>query len=194
MSSKLSKIVGTEKANIQDLKSLALTLQNPTQEAIYKEVLGPDYPKFKQLMNAIIETAESATGETGTLFLRGLETRGLKGVVQFLGAGTTVTTGAGAVGGAGAAAATGAASVGVGAAALYIPHVFSKVVTNPKYVNQLITMLKSGAKDRYGAELALGVMVSEILNKMSEEERTVVIAQTEQMLANMLTSEQQQGQ
>lgn len=178
LSSKLSTIVGTEKANVYSLKTLALGLQNPTQEKIYREVLGNDFPAFKQLMNAIIETSESASGETGTLVLRGLETKGGRGLVQLL---TGAGAGAGYAAGAGTGAAAGA--LGVGALALYVPTVFSKIVTNPQYVNRLIA-IKKGGKEKSGAamDVALNILVSEVIDEMSEQGRAEATKQLEQML------------
>lgn len=178
LSSKLSTIVGTEKANVYSLKNLALGLQNPTQAKIYKEVLGNDFPAFKQLMNAIIETSESASGETGTLVLRGLETKGGRGLVQLL---TGAGAGAGYAAGAGTGAAAGA--LGVGALALYVPNVFSKIVTNPQYVNRLIA-IKKGGKEKSGAamDVALNILVSEVIDEMSEQGRAEATKQLEQML------------
>ena len=178
LSNKLSDIVGTEKANVYSLKNLALGLQNPTQEKIYREVLGDDFPAFKQLMNAIIETSESASGETGTLVLRGLETKGGRGLVQLL---TGAGAGAGYAAGAGTGAAAGA--LGVGALALYVPNVFSKIVTNPQYVNRLIA-IKKGGKEKAGAaaDVALNILVSEVIDEMSEQGRAEATKQLEQML------------
>jgi hypothetical protein len=180
LASKLSKIRGTEKANVYSLKNLAVGLQNPTQEKIYKEVLGDDFPAFKQLMNAVLETAESASGETGTLVLRGLETKGGRGLVQLL-TGTVAGGGAGAVAGAGAGAAAGA--LGVGALALYVPNIFSKIVTNPQYVNRLIA-IKKGGKEKAGAaaDVALNILVSEVVDEMSEQGRAEAVKQLEQIL------------
>lgn len=180
LSSKLSKVVGTEKANVYDLKNLALGLQNPTQEKIYKEVLGSDFPAFKQLMNAVLETAETASGETGTLVLRGLETKGGRGLLQLL-SGAVAGGGAGAVAGAGAGAAAGA--LGVGALALYVPNIFSKIVTNPQYVNRLIA-IKKGGKEKAGTamDVALNILVSEVIDEMSEQGRAEATKQLEQML------------
>jgi len=178
LASKLSDIRGTEKANVYSLKNLALGLQNPTQEKIYKEVLGDDFPAFKQLMNAVLETTESASGETGTLVLRGLETKGGRGLMQLL-------TGLGAGGGYAAGAATGAAAgaLGVGALALYVPNVFSKIVTNPQYINRLIA-IKKGGKEKAGTamDVALNILVSEVIDEMSEQGRAEATRQLEQML------------
>ena len=46
-------------------------------------------------------------------------------------------------------------------------------MTNPQYVNKLITLLSSGGKASAKAELALNIMVSEIIDEMSEGEREV---------------------
>jgi hypothetical protein len=178
LSNKISKILNTEKANVYDLKNVAISLQNPTQEKIYREVLGKDFPAFKQLMNAVVETSESATGETGVLVLRGLEAGGLRGTLQLLTSGLPI---AGATAAAGAGAAASAATAG--AFALYIPNVFSKIVTNPQYINRLITIKKTGkGKSGVSAEIALNILVSEVIDEMSEIERGEAIRHVEQML------------
>lgn len=190
LSEKLTKVLSGEVANVQQLRSLAIQLDNPTQKAIYQEILGPDFPRFNQLMNAIRETAESASGDTGALFLRGLEAKGAKGLGNLLRGG--VAPGAAVVGG----TAAGSAGIGlmVGAAALYVPNIFAKVVTNPQYVNKLIGLLSSGGKASANADLAVNIIVSEIIDEMSEGERQIAVQYIENQLASMLTSEQQQGQ
>tara|TARA_B100001939_G_scaffold333482_1_gene333486 strand:- start:56 stop:1345 length:1290 start_codon:yes stop_codon:yes gene_type:complete len=190
LSEKLTKVLSGDVANVQQLRSLAIQLDNPTQKAIYQEILGPDFPRFNQLMNAIRETAESASGDTGALFLRGLEAKGAKGLGNLLRGG--VAPGAAVVGG----TAAGSAGIGlmVGAAALYVPNIFAKVVTNPQYVNKLIGLLSSGGKASANADLAVNIIVSEIIDEMSEGERQIAVQYIENQLASMLTSEQQQGQ
>ena len=190
LSEKLTKVLSGDVANVQQLRTLAIQLDNPTQRKIFREVLGPDFPRFNQLMNAIRETAESASGDTGALFLRGLETKGLKGAGTLLRGG--IAPGAAVVGG--TAAGSAGIGLGIGAAALYVPNVFAKVVTNPQYVNKLITLLSAGGKASANAELALNIMVSEIIDEMSEGEREVAVQYVEKQLARMLTSDQTQGQ
>ena len=55
-----------------------------------------------------------------------------------------IAPGAAVVGG--TAAGSAGIGLGIGAAALYVPNVFAKVVTNPQYVNKLITLLSAGGK------------------------------------------------
>jgi len=184
LSEKLSKVLTSQVANVQELRTLAKQLDNPTQRAIFKEVLGPDFARFNQLMNAIRETAESASGDTGALFLRGLEAKGAKGLGNLLKGG--IAPGAAVVGG--TAAGSAGIGIGVGAAALYIPNVFAKVVTNPQYVNKLIAALSAGGKARASADVAMNIMVSEIIDEMSEGEREMAMKYLEQQLAGMLTS------
>jgi len=185
LSEKLTKVLSGDVANVQQLRSLAIQLDNPSQRAIFKEVLGPDFARFNQLMNAIRETAESASGDTGALFLRGLEAKGAKGLGNLLKGG--IAPGAAVVGGTAAGAA--GLGIGIGAAALYIPNVFAKVVTNPQYVNKLIAALSAGGKTRASADVAMNIMVSEIIDEMSEGEREMAMKYLEQQLAGMLTSE-----
>ena len=191
LSEKLSKVLTSQVANVQDLRLLAKELDKPTQRAIFKEVLGPDFARFNQLMNAIRETAESASGETGALFLRGMESKALTGGMNLLLRGGATPAAAAAVG---TAAGSPALGLAAGSLALYVPNVFAKVVTNPQYVNKLIAALSAGAKQRASADLAINIMVSEIIDEMSEGERQAAVQYLERKLAGMLTSDQPQGQ
>lgn len=164
------KQVSDDKFNASSLRSVANSLKSPKEEAIYKEMLGTDYPRFKQLMNVVLETSESASGDFGTLALRAAETKGVKGAGAVVSDITRVGTTGGATAGAFVAGGP-LAALGVGTAALYVPNVFAKIVTNPQYANKLIMLAKTGQKDPYKTELALTFLLSDVIEGMTEQER-----------------------
>ena len=152
-----------------DLKTVAKSLSKPAEEVKYKYMLGPDYPRFKQLMNAVLETSTSASGDFGQLMLRSAESGGIRNIAGHL---TTLVAGGGA-------AATGVVSTGpvvtAGVAALFVPQIFANIVTNPKYANRLLMLTKqnSGAVDT--VNIAVQLLVSDVINNLIDSEKDEMI-------------------
>ena len=169
LSDKLKTVFG-ENFAITDLRNLAKDAERPRTKAVYQEVLGDDYPRFKQLLNAVIEASESASGDFGTLMLRGMEAKGVKGVSAAL------YSGVGAAGGVTAATSgVSAPLIAAGAAALYVPQVFANIVTNPQYVNKLIMLTKKKTKDPIQTEIAIQAIVSDALDAMTDSEKADIM-------------------
>jgi len=168
LSSKVSSVLN-EKSLASDLKTVAKSLDIPAEAQKYKYMLGTDYPRFKQLMNAVLETTESASGDFGQLMLRSAESGGIRNIAGHL---TTLVAGGGA-------AAAGFVSTGpivtAGVAALFVPQIFANIVTNAKYANRLLmlTKQKSGATDT--VNIAVQLLVSDVINNMVDSEKDEMI-------------------
>ena len=168
LSSKVSSVLN-EKSLASDLKTVAKSLDIPAEAQKYKYMLGTDYPRFKQLMNAVLETTESASGDFGQLMLRSAESGGIRNIAGQL---TTLVAGGGAV-------AAGFVSTGpivtAGVAALFVPQIFANIVTNAKYANRLLmlTKQKSGAIDT--VNIAVQLLVSDVINNMVDSEKDEMI-------------------
>lgn len=87
---------------------------------------------------------------------------------EFQAVGTLGTIAAGA--GAGLLAAGGVGGIAGATAVLTIPMIMAKVATSPKHVNKLIALDKAKEMSLARAEKVVASVVSDILDKMSEEE------------------------
>ena len=173
LSAKMSTVFG-DKFVASDLKTLAKSLDIPSEAEKFKVILGKDYGKFRQVMNTVIETSESASGDFGALLLRSAETQGIKGI------GNTLVQTVGTIGGASAVAAGTVSATNPivlsGVAALFVPQIFANIVTNPKYVNRLIGL--AGKKKSSGLEatnVAVQLLVSDVIQELSEESRKEMV-------------------
>jgi len=168
LSSRISSVFN-EKFLITDLKSLANKMEIPAESKKYKYILGKDYPRFKQAMNIVLEASDSASGDFGVLMLRSAEAGGIRGIAGQLASAATA-------GGAAAAGFVSAAPVLLGgAAALFIPHVFSKIVTNPSYVNRLIALNGKNVGGVEAASVAAQLLVADVFYSMADEEKNEMI-------------------
>lgn len=169
LSSRISSVFN-EKFLITDLKSLANKMEIPAESKKYKYILGKDYPRFKQAMNIVLEASDSASGDFGVLMLRSAEAGGIRGIAGQLASAATA-------GGAAAAGFVSAAPVLLGgAAALFIPHVFSKIVTNPSYVNRLIALNGKNVGGVEAASVAAQLLVADVFYSMADEEKNEMIS------------------
>lgn len=188
LSDKLKTVFGGN-FNITDLRNLAKDAERPRTKAVYQEVLGDDYPRFKQLLNAVIEASESASGDFGTLMLRGMEAKGVKGVSA------AIYSGVGAAGGVSVASGgISAPLIAAGAAALYVPQVFANIVTNPQYVNKLIMLTKQGKKDPIKTEIAIQAIVSDVLDAMTDAEKADIVDYLSQQAQEQIVGKTEQEQ
>ena len=90
MEQELNKVKLTnEKFLITDLKSLANKLEIPAESKKYQYMLGKDYPRFKQVMNIVLEASDSASGDFGVLMLRSAEAGGIRGIAGQLASAAT---------------------------------------------------------------------------------------------------------
>lgn len=169
LSSRFSSVFN-EKFLITDLKSLANKLEIPAESKKYQYMLGKDYPRFKQVMNIVLEASDSASGDFGVLMLRSAEAGGIRGIAGQLASAATA-------GGAAAAGFVSATPVlAGGAAALFIPHVFAKIVTNPAYVNRLIALNGKNVGGVEAASVASQLLVADVFYSMTDEEKNEMIS------------------
>jgi hypothetical protein len=169
LSSRLSSIFN-EKFLITDLKTLANKMDVPAEAKKFQYILGKDYGRFKQLMNVVLEASDTASGDFGVLMLRSAEAGGIRGIAGQV-AGLTA-------GGAGAAAGfvSPAPVIAAGAAALFIPQIFAKAVTNPSYVNRLIALAKKDFGGVEAASVASQLLVADIFYGMTDAEKNEMMA------------------
>ena len=170
LSSRVSSSL-TETASVSGLKGLAKKLELPSEAEKYKYMLGADYPRFKQLMNAVLETSDSAAGDFGQLMLRSAEAGGIRNIASQLG---SVVVGGGMGVAAAGAVSTGPVVLG-GVAALFIPQVFAKIVTNPNYANRLLLLTKSKAGDLGYLNTAAQLLVADVIDNITVSERDAMV-------------------
>ena len=170
LSSRVSSSL-TETASVSGLKGLAKKLELPAEAEKYKYMLGADYPRFKQLMNAVLETSDSAAGDFGQLMLRSAEAGGIRNIASQLG---SVVVGGGMGVAAAGAVSTGPVVLG-GVAALFIPQVFAKIVTNPNYANRLLLLTKSKAGDLGYLNTAAQLLVADVIDNITVSERDAMV-------------------
>ena len=155
--------VGEAGFDIKTYKNLAKEFSKPNNDKRLKVIMGEDYGRVKQLFNLFAEASESPTGNLGTIFLRGKEYSSLS---QLVSAG--VVTGAGGVAGGVAGA-----SLGLGAV-LGIPFVLAKITSSPKAVNRLLAFEKKQFKSPEAMETASLLVVSDIMELLTDEEKAEV--------------------
>jgi len=149
--------LGTGEFSIKKYRNLANKLADPTEASKFKAVLGADYPKVKQLINLMSEASVKPQSNLGELFLRNKEYQVL-GIAGALVSGVAVP------------------AVGplIGASAILIPNVLAKAATNPKHVNKLLAYDKAKFATEQKRDVALSLILSDIIDTMTEEEAAEV--------------------
>lgn len=146
--------------DISTYANLASRFQRPAEKARLKAIMGEDYVKVNQLLNAMSEASKRPDGNLGVLFLRGKEFqtgselfKGAQGVLLGVSATTSLP-------------------VALGSAALILgsPIFLSKLAYNPKAVNRLLAFNKQKFKDDAARETAAMLIVSDVINGLSSEE------------------------
>jgi hypothetical protein len=155
------KGLGNE-VDFKSLRSLAQTLDNPSNQKRIAAIMGEDFGGFKRLVNAIQDS--STPGKRG-LFNLAIRS-------QEINAGTKIAQAGGTLG-LGAAGAAGSLGVGLplAAAILTIPSVLAKIATNPRAVNRLIELNGKVAKDPNMLPEFLVSNIGKVLEELSDEDR-----------------------
>tara|TARA_R110002124_G_scaffold18690_1_gene75764 strand:- start:211 stop:2322 length:2112 start_codon:yes stop_codon:yes gene_type:complete len=147
-----------ETFDISKYKNLAAKYNRPANADMLRTITGSDYPRVKQLMNAMSEASKNPDGNLGTLFLRGKEygaaTEALKGAVTVAGYATGGVIGA-------------AVTLG---AILTAPVFLAKAAFNPKVVNKLLAFDKATFKTDSAKEKAMAVIIDDLVRGMGEYE------------------------
>ena len=147
-----------ETFDISKYKNLAAKYNRPANADMLRTITGSDYPRVKQLMNAMSEASKNPDGNLGTLFLRGKEygaaTEALKGAVTVAGYATGGVIGA-------------AVTLG---AILTAPVFLAKAAFNPKVVNKMLAFDKATFKTDSAKEKAMAVILDDLVRGMGEYE------------------------
>lgn len=144
----------TGEFSIQRYKDLANRLSDKTEAAKYRAILGDDYPRVKQIINLMSEAAEKPQSNLGELFLRHKEMQGFAAGSAIIGGGFVSPT-----------------IPLLSGAAIFLPRVFAQAATNPKHVNKLMAFNTTEFKTQAKREAAAAVLLSDIVDSMSEEEQ-----------------------
>ena len=129
--------------DLKDFKAVAKSLNDPTEAARVKIIMGDSFNSYRRTVNLMASAASKPESGLATLFLRSKEFTALGGVVGATGAGLMKASQA-------------AFSV---ATILGGPVVLAKIATSPKHVNKLIQLDKMGAKGASYADLAKAAAV-----------------------------------
>lgn len=144
-----------EAFKIEQYANLAAQFSKPAQASRLKAVMGEDYGRVKQIFNLFAEASKKPDSNVGTLVLRAKE-YGALGTLAF-----GATTG-------------GLTAIASAGAVLASPIVLAKMAANPKAVNKLLAFEKMTFKNDELKEKAAALIVSDVMDKLTEEEQQEV--------------------
>jgi hypothetical protein len=144
--------ISSQAFEITKYQNYAQKLSSPQQQDRYKAILGEDFAKVNQLVNLMSEASKTPTGSIGELMLRNKE---YSAIAQLSG---------GFAGG---------GLLGAGAV-LFIPSFLAKLSLNRKAVNSLIAFDNRTFKNDQEMEAALGVIIADVLDAMTDEEQAEI--------------------
>lgn len=144
-----------EAFKIEQYANLAAQFSKPAQASRLKAVMGEDYGRVKQIFNLFAEASKKPDSNVGTLVLRAKE-YGALGTLAF-----GATTG-------------GLTAIASAGAILASPIVLAKMAANPKAVNKLLAFEKMTFKNDELREKAAALIVSDVMDKLTEEEQQEV--------------------
>lgn len=150
---KLFPNAGTPSFDVTQYANLAKRLNDPTEAAKFKAILGADYPKIKQLSNLMAEASANPRSNIGELAFRGAEYKAGRDVMGAVQGGAAVASGLGAP------------------FVLGAPMVLAKMALNPKRINQLIAFENTAFKTREAMEAAAQRILADVTDEMTEEEQ-----------------------
>lgn len=151
---KLFPNAGTASFDVTQYANLSKKLNDPTEVAKFKAILGADYPKIKQLANLMAEASVNPQSNLGELAFRGAEYKAGREIVGAVQGGIAVASGL-----------VGATFV------LGAPMVLAKMALNPKRINQLIAFENTAFKSSEAMEAAAQRIVADVTYEMTEEEQ-----------------------
>jgi hypothetical protein len=153
--------------NNQKYSYLASQFQTPENAARLKLILGEDAPRVKQIMNLMSETSSTIQGNLGELLFRSKEYAALSAPGR-----SFSEAKAAGMGGQGFAVAS--VDALMGGSILLAPIVLSKIATNPKLTNKLLSFDKAKFPRQEAALLAANGIVEDLFDTLSDEEREEV--------------------
>jgi len=145
--------------DISKYADLAARFSKPKEQSRLKAIMGEDYGRVRQLFNVMAEASKKPEGNLGTLFLRNKEYQSIAGMAAVGTAGT--------VGGAPLAVGTAMAVIGT-------PIFLAKAASNPKAVNRLLAFNKAKFKSDDAREKAVLLIVSDVMDALSDEEQAEI--------------------
>jgi len=148
--------------DISSYADLAARFSKPAEQARLKVIMGEDYGRVRQLFNVMAEASKKPEGNLGTLFLRNKEYQSLTSVLQ-----------TGALGAAGLFT-TGPVAAGTALAVIGTPMFMAKASSNPKAVNRLLAFNKAKFKSDEAREKAALLIVSDVMDALSDEEQAEI--------------------
>jgi len=153
--------------DIAEYANLAKRFSRPTDRARLKVILGDQYAETQKLINLMSEASKKSGSNLGAFAFRTEEYRTASTVLQ------SAMAGGGAVAGPGFWA---------GATALItVPRFMANMVTNPKYVNKLLTFQNKDFRNSDIAQAALGTIIGDVWNALPEDEKHAILEQTFEM-------------
>ena len=148
--------------DISSYADLAARFSKPAEQARLKVIMGEDYGRVRQLFNVMAEASKKPEGNLGTLFLRNKEYQSLTSVLQ-----------TGALGAAGLFT-TGPVAAGTALFVIGTPMFMAKASSNPKAVNRLLAFNKAKFKSDDAREKAALLIVSDVMDALSDEEQAEI--------------------
>lgn len=149
--------------SVQDYANLAFKFSRPADRARLKLILGDQYEPTQKLINLMHEASQKSNSNLGAFALRSEEYRSISTGLQ-----ATMIPGS----------AFGGPAFWAGAGALLtVPRMMANIVSNPKYVNKLLTFQNKDFKTTDAAQAAAGTLVGDIWNSLPEEEKHAILEQ-----------------
>ncbi len=148
--------------DINKYADLAARFSKPKEQSRLKAIMGEDYGRVRQLFNVMAEASKKPEGNLGTLFLRNKEYQSIAGLAPMAAVGTAT-----AFGGAPLAVGTAMAVIGT-------PIFLAKAASNPKAVNRLLAFNKAKFKSDDAREKAVLLIVSDVMDALSDEEQAEI--------------------
>ncbi len=153
--------------DVSEYANLAKRFSRPADKARLKVVLGDQYAETQKLINLMSEASKKSGSNLGAFAFRTEEYRTASTILQ-----SAMTAG-------GAAAGPG---FWAGATALVtVPRFMANMVTNPKYVNKLLTFQNKNFRNSDIAQAALGTIIGDVWNSLPEDEKHAILEQVFEM-------------
>ena len=153
--------------DVSEYANLAKRFSRPSEKARLKIILGDEYGPTQKLINLMAEASKKSGSSLGAFAFRTEEYRSISTGLQAVMAGGSTMAGP---------------SFWAGTAALVtVPRFMANLVTNPKYVNKLLTFQNKDFRNSDAAQAALGTLVGDVWNSLSEDEKHAILEQVFEM-------------
>lgn len=153
--------------DISEYANLAKRFSRPTDRARLKVILGDQYAETQKLINLMAEASKKSGSNLGAFAFRTEEYRTASTILQSAMAGGGAMVGPGFWAGA--------------TALITVPRFMANMVTNPKYVNKLLTFQNKDFRNSDIAQASLGTIIGDVWNGLPEEEKHAILEQVFEM-------------